>query len=113
MLTKTDLQAIEKLLTPIKGDLRVLRETVDTNDSKATSNFESLKSTIDKNNAIATSNFESLKKTMDRHERSNEKRHAQLQDSINIIVDDLGEDVTLLKEKTKRIEKHLGFAQIT
>lgn len=53
-----------------------------------------------------------IKKTIDTNERKNAKRHEQLQDSINIIVDDLGEDVTLLKDKTKRLEKHLGFAQI-
>ncbi len=41
--------------------------------------------------------------------KKNEERHEELQNSINVLVDTIGEDVYGLKDRTTKIERHLGF----
>lgn len=42
--------------------------------------------------------------------KRNDRRHDELQNSINIIVDTTCDDVDLIEERMERVEMHLGLA---
>ncbi|MEK7566019.1 MAG: hypothetical protein AAB506_03165 [Patescibacteria group bacterium] len=94
MLTKNDLLAIEKLLEPKFNKIDGKFNKIDGEFIKIDGKFNKIDGEFGK---------------IHLEFKKNEERHEELQNSINVLVDTIGEDVYGLKDRTTKIERHLGF----
>lgn len=118
MLTKSDLSAIGNLIKPLEARLSGVENGLKRTEKKVTDvetkviSLENKVTGVENRVVSVESKVTKLATTVKNNRKASQREHAKLQKSIIIIVDTVGEDVFVLKNKMEKVQQYVGLAAV-